>query len=133
VTGAWDRDHNVKVWNFATRRVVATLLGHTQAVRCIAFSPDGGVMATASNDATVRLWDTATWKGMGRPLQGHAFKVSGVAFSPDGQTLATGSYDNTVKLWSLTMKEEVATLRGHIAGVNAVTFFRDGNTLATRS
>jgi WD40 repeat protein len=133
VTGAWDRDHNVTVWNFATRKVVATLLGHTQPVKCIAFSPDGRLMATASNDATVRLWDTATWKGIGRPLQGHAFKIASVAFSPDGKTLATGSHDTTVKLWSLTMREEVATLRGHTLPVQAVAFLPDGNTLVTAS
>jgi streptogramin lyase len=64
----------------------------------VAFSPDGTTVATASHDATARLWDPAT--GTCRTtLTGHTDRVWGVAFSPDGTTVATTSDDATARLW----------------------------------
>jgi WD40 repeat protein len=76
------------------------LAGHTDAVRGVAFSPDGALLATTGDDATVRLWDVATGQPHGQPLTGHTDAVTGVAFSPDGRLLATASNDRTVRLWN---------------------------------
>jgi hypothetical protein len=80
------------------------LTGHTNTVNEVAFSPDGQLLATASGDHTVRLWDTATGQPHGQPLTGHTDTVIGVAFSPDGKLLATGSVDKTVRLWNPSFK-----------------------------
>ncbi|MFF0747369.1 WD40 repeat domain-containing protein, partial [Streptomyces sp. NPDC004111] len=58
------------------------ILGHTDRVEAVAFSPDGRLLATASDDHTVRLWDPATQQPIGTPLTGHDHAVYGVAFSP---------------------------------------------------
>ncbi len=64
----------------------------------MAFSPDGRLLATASEDGTAQLWDPATGEHL-RTLTGQTGWVRGVAFSPDGRLLATASLDETARLW----------------------------------
>jgi hypothetical protein len=68
----------------------------------VAFSPDGRRLVSGSWDKTLRLWDAATGKPIGPPLQGHTNSVTSVAFSPDGRRLVSGSDDNTLRLWDAT-------------------------------
>jgi WD40 repeat protein len=119
--------------------VRASLVGHLDEVRSVAFSPDGQTLASGSWDATVLLWDVTSGESISEPLEGHMDVVNSVAFSPDGQTLASGSWDeagNTVLLWDLTTEPpERTSLSGHPDGVytNAVfdvAFSPDGTLLA---
>ena len=70
---------------FAQDSLQRTLTGHTGQVNSVAFSPDGGTLASGSYDNTIRLWDGVTGAHK-NTLTGHTRGVTSVAFSPDGGT-----------------------------------------------
>ncbi len=104
-------DRRVRLWDLArigggapapVTRPVAVLVGHREAAREVAFSPDGGTLVTTGDDRTAQLWSLADIR---RPvvltaLPGHTGPVTGAAFSPDGRTLVTAGTEGTVRFWS---------------------------------
>ncbi|MBW4563288.1 MAG: serine/threonine protein kinase [Mojavia pulchra JT2-VF2] len=125
-------DKLIRIWDLNTQKVLATLSGHSQAVKSLAYSPDGNILATASDDKTIKLWDINRFQE-DLTLIGHSHAVKAVAFSPDGQILASGSWDKTVKLWDVNTGKEIFTLTGHHLQVNSVAFTSQGRILASTS
>ena len=106
------------------------LEGHTDWVSSVSWSPDGQLLASASKDGTIKIWNADGT--LEKNLPGHTAGVYSVTFSPDGKLIASASEDKTVKLWS---REGVLlnTLKGHTAAVCSVSFSPDGKRLATAS
>ncbi|WP_329274973.1 WD40 repeat domain-containing protein [Streptomyces sp. NBC_01451] len=114
------------------------LIGHTGAVYLTTFSPDGRLLATASYDRTVRLWnvaDPSDPKPLGKPLAANASWVSSAVFSPDGRTLAAAGDDGTIRLWDLSdparPRSLGAPLTEHDGTIYLIAFSPDGRTLAS--
>jgi len=88
------------VWDLATLKHTARLVGHQAGIGQARFSPDGKVILTASADGTARLWDPGTGQNLA-VLRGHNGPVRFVFFSGDGSRMATSSDDGTVGVWSV--------------------------------
>jgi WD40 repeat protein len=107
-------------------------LGHTDAVRSVAFSPDCRRVVSGSSDYTVRLWDIASGR-CEAALQGHTSSVYCVSWSGDGRRLVSASRDNTVRLWDIASGRCESTLQGHTAEVLSVSWSGDGRRVVSGS
>ena len=124
------QDGTLKLWNFNNKEL-KNLGKHERRVTSVSFSPDGQMIASASDeDNTVKLWNIDG--KYPKTLRGHDLLVTSLSFSPDGQIIASGSDDNTVKLWSRDGKE-LATLKGLGTSILSVSFSQNGTMIAAAS
>ncbi|MEB3180844.1 MAG: AAA-like domain-containing protein [Nostocaceae cyanobacterium] len=105
------------------------LIGHQGSVLSVAISPDGQLIATGSNDKTVRIW-----KQDGTLLHTlkHQATVHRVAFSPQNDMIVAGSLDGHLNLWKID-GTRLKTIPGHQTPVWGVAFSPDGKLIASAS
>ena len=105
-------------------------LGHSMKVNAVALGLNDSLLASASADNTIGLWDVSSGREL-RALSGHKGWVKCVAFSPDGRLLASGSNDKTIKIWDVATGAELLSLAGHTAPIESIAFSGDGHLLAS--
>lgn len=128
VTADYDQ---VRVWNTASYQEAGVLEGHTSFIWGLAWSPtlDNPILASASQDGSVRLWDVATYTQMARLKTGWAFCVD---WSPDGKLLAIGTQNGDVQVWDATKQILLSTWNSWTySPVISIAWSPDGNSIAS--
>ena len=124
------------IYNTHTGKELNLLTGHTKGAGCIAYSPNGHILASggAVDTGPICLWDPNTGEHK-VTLSEHGERVTCVEFSPDGSILAGGSVDprghGTIRLWDVVTGKRKVTLKGHTGGHKLMVFSPDGRTLAS--
>ena len=122
-------------WDVNTGRKLADTSKVDHQYTAVAFSQDGGTLATGDKMGWIRLWDPTT--GTQREMLSEPSNMTedpgirALAFSTDGKMLASRSEDQTVLLWDTQNNTKLAALKGYEGWVTAVAFSADGKTLAT--
>jgi WD40 repeat protein/DNA-binding SARP family transcriptional activator len=125
-------DHDAfaaRVWDITSGDQLLHLEGHTEGVNDAAFSPDGNRLVTASNDATVKVWDAADGDLIFTLFHGSA--VFDVDYSADGSQVATAGQNGSIKIWDSDTGQEILQLPGHTAGTTNIAFSLDGKRLVS--
>jgi len=110
------------------------LLGHRSAITRVRFHPSFGICVTASEDATIKVWDPTTGS-LEKTIKAHTDVVKDVCFHPDGTKLASCSSDLSIKLWDFQNPEFpcLRTFVGHDHTVSQVVFCMHGTYLISCS
>ncbi|MGA2418913.1 MAG: WD40 repeat domain-containing protein, partial [Candidatus Acidiferrum sp.] len=131
-----DDETTAKVWNLTTGNLTRTLSGHTKKVTSISFSPDGHMIATASLDQSLRVWNPATGTQLRQLTSGwddsdqgylHVGVLFSVAFSPDGKSLLAGENIWNNYVWDAKSFELRTQFQSSSTLPNPTPFLPDGS------
>jgi WD40 repeat protein len=103
-------------------------IGHQNVVTCLAFAPNGKILASGSADKTIILWDVPGFQPRPVVLSGHAGGIRTIAFSPDGSRLASGGADGSLRVWDVARGVQV-DVRPATNPINSLAYSPDGETI----
>ncbi|KAK7506089.1 hypothetical protein BaRGS_00002811 [Batillaria attramentaria] len=112
------------------KKPIARMAGHQQLINDVRFSPDARLIASASFDKSVKLWDGRTGKFLAT-FRGHVSRVYQVAWSADSRLMCSGSSDSTLKVWDVPSRKLLFDLPGHADEVYSVDWSPDGQRVAS--
>lgn len=127
-----DDDYSIRVWGLRSAVREALLVGHTNVVTDLSFSPSERWLGSASNDGTVRVWDTETWEER-VVLTGHGGGATHLAFSPDESRLLVVAQDGGLHVWSVGRWERLLRIRTPGQRPTGILFSGDGARLVCRT
>ena len=126
------RDQTILLYRLRDVSLLLKLEGHTADINCLAYSPDGSLLASGSWDNSLRLWRMKDGACL-HAIKGHRAGVLDLAFSPDGEIVVAASADHSLRLWRVSDAGRLLKLQGHTNWVNCVSFSPDGIFLASGS
>lgn len=109
-------------------RLRATLLGHTDSIHRIRWSPSGDVLVSPSRDKTTRFWKGDVLAGMLKDSVGRSIAA---AWAPDGQHIALVADNDILRLWDVTAGESTRTRSGGLGQVTCIAWAADNSVVAT--
>ncbi|RHZ59243.1 uncharacterized protein CDV56_102161 [Aspergillus thermomutatus] len=125
-------DSSIQLYYPYNGRKFMTLSGHSDRIADLAFLADGGVLASASVDCTLRLWNTELGHCL-HVLKGHTSSISRIVTTHNRLILASLSVDRNIRLWNAESEACLHTLTGHTGYVEGAAFSKDDTILATSS
>jgi len=131
VSGSGDK--TARIWSWETKECLREIGGMDAAqdgVTSVAISPDSSILAVASLDKVIFLWDIETGKKLGA-FNGHSDAVYSIAFSPDGKSLLSGSLDSMLRLWDVQALKQSHVLQGHSDYVLSVGYAYNGDWIVS--
>jgi len=122
----------VRVWN--TENIVTKLLfdidfAHQGWVKSVVWTPDGKQLISASQDQTIKFWNSSKGTPIGQPCTGHTHDVDSLAISSDASFIATVSFDKTVRLWNTESHKQIGRRLKHTTHVSSVAISPNGELL----
>jgi WD40 repeat protein len=125
-------NNKVLVWNVEANQMQNIYEGHAIGdfgrIRSITFNRDCTLIASASKDSTVKIWDLNTEK-LYASLKTEK-PVNTVSFSPEGSVLVSGTSDGNIEIWDVKSKSRLDILKSNLSSINSVAFSSDGSMLA---
>ncbi|XP_054168138.1 notchless protein homolog 1-like [Oppia nitens] len=112
------------------KKCLSRMTGHQQLINDVKFSPDARIIASASFDKSIKLWDGKNGKFI-TSLRGHVKAVYQISWSADNRLLVSGSADSTLKVWDIIDKKLMIDLPGHADEVYAIDWSPDGERVAS--
>jgi WD40 repeat protein len=127
--GGYD-DGQVQVWSVKGNQPVLYLIGHTELVTGVTFSPDGKKIASASLDSTIRIWNAVDGLTV-HALTGHTGPVRAIQFSPDGSQLASVGDDAALYIWNVENGQLQKSYETQSTNwlANAIVYSQDGQKI----